>query len=93
MSEPFEPEDWPKLQEAAKAMQAYADEHWPDLNIVVKMEVKAFLFRLDVYVQKRETNAIFTVDKDHLMSLGINVHKWVIDRITATVALPDQFHA
>lgn len=91
MSEPFHPEDWPHLREATSAIQAYADERWPDLNIVVKMEVKACLFQLDVYVQKRATNGVFTIDRDYLQA-HLDPRKWVIDRITATVALPDQFH-
>jgi hypothetical protein len=83
----FKPDEWPNLQEAAKVLQAYADEHWPDLGIKIKLEVKAHLFRLEVDVQKRETTTIFAVDKDRLMSLPTNARQWAINRITAAVAL------
>lgn len=82
--------DWPNLQEAAKAIQAYAHEHWPDLDIELAMEVKALQFTLGVRVRTREVRVQYAVDLNWLKEQ--DVRQWVITRIAAAVALPEPFH-
>lgn len=82
-------DDWPTLQEAAKAIQAYADSRWPDLNITVGMRVEMDMFALEVEVAKHGVSATYRVLLKKLQTLpSAGVREWVIARISAAVELP-----
>ena len=81
----FQPDEWPHLNEAAKSIQAFADEHWPDLGVQVSLSMKADTFTLAVAVAKRQTHAEFKGPVAELQARDIR--QWITARITQAVAL------